>query len=116
MYESVETIRETRKRYNGKLFSSGVKTFKKFEEVEAESLADGALARKYKELIALGISLTENCLGCVEYHVTAALEAGATEAEIAETAAVAVCIGGGRVTWPARFIFKVLDELKSKNA
>jgi AhpD family alkylhydroperoxidase len=111
MFDSVETIRETRKRYNGRMFTSGVATFKKFEEMEAEALADGELARKHKELIALGISIAENCLGCIEYHVSAAMQAGATETEIAETAAVAVCIRGGGSEWPARFAFKVMDEL-----
>lgn len=114
MFDSVKTIRETRKRYNGRMFLSGVETFKKLEDAEAGALADGALSRMQKELIALALSLTENCLGCIEYHVSAALDAGATEAEIAETAAVAVCLGGGPTGWPVRFAFQVLDELKEK--
>jgi len=113
VFDDVRDIRETRKRYNAKLFMSGVPAFRKFEELEAEALADGALPRKYKELTALALSIAGNCLGCVEYHVSAALEAGATEAEIAETAAVAICIAGGGAEWPARFAFKVLEELRA---
>lgn len=116
MFDSVKTIRETRKRYNGRLFMSGVETFRRLEDAEAGALADGALPRKQKELIALGISIAENCLGCIEYHVSAALDAGATEAEIAETAAVAVCLGGAPTSWPARFAFQVMDELREKKS
>ncbi|MBI5083788.1 MAG: carboxymuconolactone decarboxylase family protein [Acidobacteria bacterium] len=70
-----------------------------------------ALSRKNKELIALGISIVEKCFPCVEYHVSAALEHGATREEILETLQVAVVLGGGTASWPARFAFKVLDEL-----
>jgi len=37
---------------------------------------------------------------------------GATKEEIQETAAVAIALGGGMAEWPARFVFKVLEELE----
>jgi hypothetical protein len=46
-----------------RFLSSGISTFRKFEELEADALKDGALSRKYKELIALGISITQKCYG-----------------------------------------------------
>ncbi len=113
MFDEIEDIRSARKKYNGLMFRSGVATFKGFEDLEAAALADGALPRKYKELLALGISVCEKCYGCIEYHVGAALEHGATREEIVEATAVAVCLGGGPTEWPARFVFKVMEDLKA---
>jgi alkylhydroperoxidase/carboxymuconolactone decarboxylase family protein YurZ len=45
------------------MFRSGISTFRELEELEANALRDGALAQKYKELIALGISISHGCYG-----------------------------------------------------
>lgn len=58
-------------------------------------MADGKLDRKTKELIALGIGIGRMCEGCIISHTRGALKAGATKEQIAETAAVAVMMGGG---------------------
>lgn len=57
--------------------------------------ADGVLSAKVKELMALAISVTVRCDGCIAFHVHDAIEAGATEAEITEALGVAVLMGGG---------------------
>jgi AhpD family alkylhydroperoxidase len=66
-----------------------------FTQVHAAALADGALSRKTKELMALGISVVAGCRGCLAFHVHDALRAGATRAEIIETVGVAIFMGGG---------------------
>ena len=63
MFPDIDEIKRTRKKYNGKMFLSGIKTFKKMAEVEEEALKDGVLRQKYKELIALGISISHGCYG-----------------------------------------------------
>lgn len=63
MFPDIEEIRKERKRYNGKLFMSGVDTFRQIGEVEAAALKRGALDQKAKELIALGISIANSCYG-----------------------------------------------------
>jgi alkylhydroperoxidase/carboxymuconolactone decarboxylase family protein YurZ len=40
-----------------------------------------------------------------------AAELGASRREISEATAVAVAMGGGIAQWPARFAFKVMDEV-----
>lgn len=50
---------------------------------------------KYNELIALGVALTTQCVYCIEGHVKAAKEAGATQAEIAETVLTAAALRAG---------------------
>ncbi len=53
-------------------------------------LADGAISKKNRELVAIAVALTTQCGYCLEVHRKAALAAGASEAEIAEVVFVAV--------------------------
>ena len=66
-----------------------------FRRLHKEATAHGALDRKTKELIALGMAMTVNCDGCIAYHVKDALSAGASRQEIVETIGVVVMMGGG---------------------
>ena len=116
MFGDPKEYRRLRKRYNGKMFLSGVGTFREFEDLEAHALTDGALSQKYKELIALAVSITHSCYGCVEYHVSRAMELGASRKEVIETTAVALALGGGVVQWPARYVFRVLEDLDQSGA
>ncbi len=52
---------------------------------------------KFRELIALGVAVTTQCPYCIEAHSKRAVEAGASDAELAEAAWVATAIraGGG---------------------
>jgi hypothetical protein len=63
MFPDTEEIRRARKKYNWQMYQSGVKTFREMGELEENALADGALSRKSKELIALGISIGKGCYG-----------------------------------------------------
>jgi hypothetical protein len=63
MFEDVEQIRKLRKKYNAQMARSGISTFKELGELEGNALHDGELGQKYKELIALGISIDEGCYG-----------------------------------------------------
>jgi alkylhydroperoxidase/carboxymuconolactone decarboxylase family protein YurZ len=63
MFDDIADIRNTRKRYNVQMHRSGIGTFRELHKLEANALKDGALAQKYKELIALGISINNGCYG-----------------------------------------------------
>lgn len=64
-------------------------TMQAFEAFDRAAMAPGAIPRKYKELIALGVALTTQCPYSLEVHRTNAISAGATETEIAEAVFVA---------------------------
>lgn len=66
-----------------------------FSKLHKEALAEGALSAKMKELIALAISISAGCEGCISFHVHDALRAGATRQEVLETIGVAILMGGG---------------------
>lgn len=61
--------------------------------------AAGAIPKKYKELMAIAVALTTQCSYCIEVHRQAALKAGVTDQELAETVHVAAAIrSGGAIT------------------
>ena len=59
-------------------------------EMRSKVIADGALPRKMKEMILLGINLVRRYPSGIETHLRGALDAGATKEEIMETIATAV--------------------------
>lgn len=63
-----------------------------FEGFDRAAMAGGAIPRKFKELIALGVALTTQCPYSLEIHRTSAINAGATEAEIAEVVFLAAAM------------------------
>ena len=68
---------------------------KAFSGLAQAALAPQALDAKSKELIALGISVAIRCDDCIGFHVKAALDHGATRAEIVETLGMAIYMGAG---------------------
>jgi AhpD family alkylhydroperoxidase len=66
-----------------------------FQAFDKAALADGAIPKKYKELMALAVALTTQCPYCLEVHRGEAIKAGATEAELAETVFVAAALRAG---------------------
>lgn len=75
-----------------------------FKAFDKAAMADGAVPKKYKELIALAVALTTQCPYCLEIHRKAAEAAGATQHEIAETAMVAAALRAGAAVTHATHI------------
>jgi AhpD family alkylhydroperoxidase len=65
---------------------------------------------KYRELIALAVGVTTQCAYCIDSHTQAALRAGATKAELAETSWVATAIRAGGGFTHGRLAFKLADN------
>ncbi len=66
-----------------------------FARLHRKAVEDGALPAKVKEMMALAISITVGCDGCIAYHVHDAVQAGASRQELLETIGVALLMGGG---------------------
>jgi AhpD family alkylhydroperoxidase len=66
-----------------------------FQAFDATALAAGAIPKKYKELIALGIALTTQCPYCLEIHRVEAEKHGANSLELAEVVFVAAALRAG---------------------
>jgi AhpD family alkylhydroperoxidase len=78
-----------------KLAKNASEATKAFWAYDKAALADGAVPKKYKELMAVAVALTTQCAYCIEIHRKSALEAGATEAELTETIHVAAALRAG---------------------
>lgn len=79
----------------GKLGVAQNDAWAKFQEFNNAAMAEGALPKKTKELIALAVALTTQCPYCLELHKDAALKAGATEEELAEVTLVTAALRAG---------------------
>ena len=56
-----------------------------FARLHKKAIEEGTLTSKVKEMMALAISITVGCEGCIAYHVHDAVVAGATRQELLET-------------------------------
>lgn len=79
----------------GQLGQLAAESMAGFKALDEAALAEGAIPRKYKELMAIAVALTTQCPYCIEVHRKAARAAGATEAELAETVFVATALRAG---------------------
>jgi AhpD family alkylhydroperoxidase len=68
---------------------------KAFAGIAQAASAPKALNAKTKELIALGIAVAVRCDDCIGFHVKAAFEQGASEAEVTEALGMAIYMGAG---------------------
>src|SRR5215831_20179913 len=71
---------------------------------------DGAIPRKYRELIALAVACTTQCPYCIEVHSKGAKAAGAKREEIAETAFVAAALRAGGAATHGAMALKFFDK------
>jgi len=71
---------------------------------------DGAIPRKYRELIALGVALTTQCPYCIEAHAKGAKAAGATREEIVEASLLAAALRAGGAATHGAMALKLYDQ------
>lgn len=62
---------------------------------ETVGIEDGAIPRKYRELIAVACALITQCVYCMDDHVASAKAAGVTKAELAEASLLAAALRAG---------------------
>jgi AhpD family alkylhydroperoxidase len=94
----------------GELKKSAPEDFKGF--VALDSIVgkdDGAIPRKYRELIALAVACTTQCPYCLDVHTRNAKRAGATRAEVAEAALLAAALRAGAAVTHGTLALKLFD-------
>ena len=78
---------------------------KAFGAFEKAVFADGAMTVQQKQLMAVAVALTTQCPYCIEIHNKAARSAGATDAQLAETALVAAIMRAGAAVTHSSHLF-----------
>ena len=73
---------------------------------------DGAIPRKYRELIAIAVACTTQCPYCLDGHARNARTAGATRAELAEAALIAAALRAGGAVTHGGLALKLFDQAK----
>ena len=71
---------------------------------------DGAIPRKYRELMALAVALTTQCPYCLDVHTKNAKRAGATREEVAEAAFIAAALRAGAAVTHGTLALKLFDR------
>lgn len=108
--DKLDEITRKRKKAHQKLVSLKSKVYEAFLQMEQAAFSDGALPKKTKELIAIGISVQMDCESCMQWHIDQAVACGATYQEILEAVEVGIEMGAGRVTVSARFALDVMEH------
>lgn len=81
-----------------------------YEESNAEAYKDGSLSAKNKRLMAVAVSISQGCTGCMLFQTQAALDLGATKDELLETMAVAVALGGSMASSKTAQVAAFLEQ------
>ena len=100
-----------RKAAHAKLLAAKSRVYQAFLEMERAAYSDGALSRRQKELIAVGISVATDCESCMQWHIEQAAAAGASASEVLEAVEVGIEMSGGPGTVSARFALEVMDSV-----
>mgnify|MGYP000081244179 CR=1 FL=1 len=66
-----------------------------FATMAQAATKEGALDKKTKELLALGLGVAARCDGCIGFHAQALVKLGASREELLETLGMAIYMGGG---------------------
>jgi AhpD family alkylhydroperoxidase len=109
--DKLQEISQKRKEAHAKLRSLKSRVYEAFLQMEEAAFSDGALPKKAKELIAVGISVTIDCESCMQWHIEQAAAAGATVREVLEAVEVGIEMGGGPATVSARFALEVMERV-----
>ena len=107
----LEEMTARRKRAHAQLLATRSKVYDGFLAMEKAAYCDGALHKKHKELIAVGISVVKDCESCMQWHIEQAAACGASFEELLEAIEVGIEMGGGPATVSARFALEVMESL-----
>jgi AhpD family alkylhydroperoxidase len=70
----------------------------------------GAIPVRYRELIALAVAHTTQCVYCIEVHTKAAKKAGCSKAEVAEAVLLAAALRAGGAAAHGTLAMKFYDQ------
>jgi AhpD family alkylhydroperoxidase len=71
---------------------------------------DGAIPRKYRELIAIAVACTTQCPYCLDVHTRAAKRAGVTRQEVAEASLLAAALRAGAAVTHGALAVKLFEQ------
>jgi len=92
----------------GKLAPEEFKAWAALDRIVARE--DGAIPRKFRELIAVAVAHTTQCVYCIDVHTKGAKKAGATKQEVAEAVLLAAALRAGGAAAHGSLAMKFYDQ------
>jgi AhpD family alkylhydroperoxidase len=74
---------------------------------------DGKIPRKYRELIAIAVAHTTQCVYCIEAHTRKAKKAGASKEEVAEAVLLAAALRSSAAGAHGTLAMKFYDQTQT---
>lgn len=84
--------------------------FAGFAALDAIVGRDGAIPKKYRELVAIAVACTTQCPYCLDVHTRKAKRAGATRQEIVEVSMIAAALRAGAAATHGALALKLFDQ------
>lgn len=84
-----------------------------FTSLSQAASKEGALDKKTKELLALGLGVAARCDGCIGFHSQALVKLGASREELLEVLGMAIYMGGGPSLMYAADALAAFEEFSS---
>ncbi|WP_337860687.1 carboxymuconolactone decarboxylase family protein [Ferroplasma sp.] len=97
-------------RVMGAIKNDDGKYMNSFMEFMQNTMGNGSLSVKQKELIALALSIAARCEWCITYHVKCAIDAGATKKELMETGYVTVLMYGSQAMMEMNSLLDAIEK------
>lgn len=91
------------------------KAYRNFSDT-AVGRQDGVIPAKYRELIALAVGLTTQCVYCLETHTAKAKQLGVTPAELAEVVYVTAALRAGAAAAHGMMAMKLYEHAGKEDA
>jgi AhpD family alkylhydroperoxidase len=102
-HEDLKLIREM-----GKLAPTEFKAWAALDAVTRRE--DGKIPVKYRELIAVAVAHTTQCVYCIDVHVKLAKRAGATKEEVVEAVLLAAALRSSAAAAHGAIALKMYDQ------
>lgn len=107
----VKEFWEEREQLNEIVLKRAGLTTRRFFNLDHQAYQDGALPVKTKELLGLVASLVLRCDDCINYHLVRCYEEGVSDAELEETLAIGLVVGGSITIPHLRRAVRTWEEL-----
>ena len=113
--DRIARFQRERERLNEIVMKYAGTNVKRFYNIDWQAYQAGALPAKTKELLGLVASLVLRCDDCIMYHLIRCHEEDVTDAELEETIAVGLVVGGSITIPHIRRAWNAWDEMKDQS-
>lgn len=109
--KNISKFKKEREKLNEIVMKYSGRNIKRFYTIDTQVYQEGALPKKYKELLGLVSSLVLRCDDCIKYHIIQCKEEDVSDNELEEALAIGLVVGGSITIPHLRRALLAWDEL-----